>query len=74
VSYVARLIIHRYAMLGILDEDGYPTQAMGILETPARGTAPRIKGSKCIECGNFAVIRKDGCDFCSACGWEGVCG
>src|SRR5438128_5981596 len=74
VSYVARLIIHRYAMLGILDEEGYPVQAMGVLETPAPGAAPKMKGLKCSECGNYAVIRKDGCDFCSACGWVGVCG
>ena len=74
VSYVARLIIHRYAMLGILDEEGYPVQAMGVLETPAPGTTPKMKGMKCPECSNYAVIRKDGCDFCSACGWVGVCG
>jgi ribonucleoside-diphosphate reductase alpha chain len=74
VSYVARLIIHRYAMLGILDEDGYPVQAMGMLETPKAGTAPKMKGAKCPECGNYSVIKKDGCDFCSACGWVGVCG
>jgi ribonucleoside-diphosphate reductase alpha chain len=74
VSYVARLIIHRYAMLGILDEEGYPVQAMGVLEPPAPGAAPKMKGVKCPECGNYAVIRKDGCDFCSACGWVGVCG
>ncbi len=74
VSYVARLIIHRYAMLGILDEEGYPVQAMGVLETPAPGAAPKMKGMKCPECSNYAVIRKDGCDFCSACGWVGVCG
>jgi ribonucleoside-diphosphate reductase alpha chain len=74
VSYVARLIIHRYAMLGILDEEGYPVQAMGVLEPPAPGAAPKMKGLKCPECSNYAVIRKDGCDFCSACGWVGVCG
>jgi ribonucleoside-diphosphate reductase alpha chain len=74
VSYVARLIIHRYAMLGILSEDGYPVQAMGVLEAPKPGAAPRMKGVKCGECGNYAVIKKDGCDFCSACGWVGVCG
>jgi hypothetical protein len=22
----------------------------------------------------YTVIRKDGCDFCSACGWIGACG
>jgi len=74
VSYVARLIIHRYAMLGILDEEGYPVQALGMLEAPRPGAAPQMKGAKCGECGNYAVIKKDGCDFCSACGWVGVCG
>jgi len=74
VSYVARLIIHRYAMLGLLDEEGYPVQAMGMLEAPKAGAAPKMKGLKCSECGNYAVIRKDGCDFCSACGAVGVCG
>jgi ribonucleoside-diphosphate reductase alpha chain len=74
VSYLARLIIHRYAMLGILTEDGMPLQTMGILETPERGAAPMMKGARCPECGNYAVIRKDGCDFCSACGYVGVCG
>jgi len=74
VSYLARLIIHRYAMLGILTEDGMPVQTMGILETPERGAAPMMKGARCPECGNYAVIRKDGCDFCSACGYVGVCG
>jgi ribonucleoside-diphosphate reductase alpha chain len=74
VSYVARLIIHRYAMLGILDEEGYPVQAMGVLNSPSPGAAPKMKGVKCPECGNYALIRRDGCDFCSACGWVGVCG
>ena len=35
VAYVARLIIHRYAMLGVLDERGYPMREMGMLEAPA---------------------------------------
>ena len=60
--------------LGLLDEEGYPVQTMGVLETPAPGAAPQMKGMRCGECGNYAVIKKDGCDFCSACGWVGVCG
>lgn len=40
VAYIASLIIHRYAMLGILDENGFPLQQMGILEAPASKTAP----------------------------------
>ena len=74
VSYLARLIIHRYAMLGLLTEEGVPVQTMGILETPEPGAAPHMKGARCPECGNYAVIKKDGCDFCSACGYVGVCG
>ena len=75
VAYLARLIIHRYAMLGILDENGYPTREMGILETPREAGEPRVmQGALCSECGNFTVIRKDGCDFCSACGAVGSCG
>jgi ribonucleoside-diphosphate reductase alpha chain len=61
-------------MLGLLDEEGYPVQAMGMLEAPEAGAAPKMKGLKCGECGNNTVIRKDGCDFCSACGAVGACG
>jgi ribonucleoside-diphosphate reductase alpha chain len=31
-------------------------------------------GRKCGSCGANAVIRKDGCDFCTACGEVGACG
>ncbi len=75
VAYLARLVIHRYAMLGVLDERGYPTREMGILEAPRAHEEPAVmKGARCRECGNYTVIRKDGCDFCSACGWTGACG
>lgn len=75
VAYVANLILHRYAMLGILDANGAPLTQMGILEAPERSTEPRVmKGSRCPECGNHTLIRKDGCDYCTACGFTGTCG
>ena len=75
VAYLAHLIIHRYAMLGILDENGMPTKQMGILEAPLNSTAIKpTAGKLCGECGNFTMIRKDGCDFCTACGAVGTCG
>jgi ribonucleoside-diphosphate reductase alpha chain len=78
VSYVAKLIIHRYAMLGILDEHGYPVQQMGVLEIPEgqikpTGIKPLI-GKVCKECGNATLIKKDGCEFCTSCGAIGACG
>jgi ribonucleoside-diphosphate reductase alpha chain len=78
VAYLARLIIHRYAMLGVLDETGQPLRLMGVLEAPGGGGAavqPRATtGRPCPECGNATVIHKDGCDFCTSCGYVGQCG
>ncbi|MDR0565018.1 MAG: adenosylcobalamin-dependent ribonucleoside-diphosphate reductase [Azoarcus sp.] len=75
VAYIARLIIHRYAMLGVLDENGYPVAEMGILESPRADGEPKIMhGAQCKECGNHTVIKKDGCEFCTACGAVGACG
>ena len=76
VAYVARLVMHRYAMLGVLSEDGYPMQDMGILQSPGARTtrAAPIAGARCPECGNATLIHKDGCDFCTACGYIGTCG
>jgi ribonucleoside-diphosphate reductase alpha chain len=82
IAYCARLIIHRYAMLGVLDERGYPVSEMGVLEIPEDDRAPvrdgaayrALPGKRCAECGNAAVIHKDGCEFCTACGAIGACG
>jgi ribonucleoside-diphosphate reductase alpha chain len=36
--------------------------------------APPLMGAKCPECGAHAMIRKDGCDYCTQCGHLGSCG
>ncbi|WP_309617938.1 hypothetical protein [Salinibacterium sp.] len=76
---MARLIIHRYAMLGVLgvlDEYGFPLRDMGVREASndavTRSTV--MPGKACLECGSATVIHKDGCDFCTACGDVGQCG
>jgi len=80
VAYLARLIIHRYAMLGLLDEQGYPIREMGVMQAPAPQAAAAgaglalQAGRVCPECGNPTMIHKDGCDFCTACGHTGQCG
>ena len=79
VAYIARLVIHRYAMLGVLDAAGFPLNAMGILQMPGEQTrqgeaAPQIAGARCPECANPTLIHKDGCEFCTACGYIGACG
>jgi ribonucleoside-diphosphate reductase alpha chain len=78
VAYLARLIIHRYAMLGVLDEAGFPLRDMGVLQSASepqeRSSAPVLAGKVCAECGNATVIQRDGCEFCTACGAVGQCG
>ena len=33
-----------------------------------------MAGKPCPECGNHTLINKDGCEFCTACGFVGQCG
>ncbi len=57
--------------------------AAGSLATPEPSVAPAeihatqsapMAGAKCPECGAHAMIRKDGCDWCTQCGHMGSCG
>lgn len=86
VAYIARVILHRYVMLGILDENFNPADGKKIEEditievtdvTSGRLSAMGSmlpKGKVCKECGAHAVIKKDGCEFCTSCGAVGSCG
>ena len=81
VAYIARLLIHRYAMHGLLDEKGYPVNELGLLKLQSPRefgdeNIARLKlaGKLCPECHLAAVIKRDGCDFCAACGHIGACG
>ncbi|AOS78239.1 MULTISPECIES: adenosylcobalamin-dependent ribonucleoside-diphosphate reductase [Hydrogenophaga] len=42
--------------------------------TVALSVPGQMAGRKCPECGAHAMIRKDGCDHCTACGYVGSCG
>ncbi len=35
---------------------------------------PVLAGKKCPECGAHALIRRDGCEYCTQCGHLGACG
>ena len=50
-------------------------QVLPLDEPPlSTGMPPAMAGKKCSECGAHAVIRKDGCDYCTQCGHLGSCG
>jgi ribonucleoside-diphosphate reductase alpha chain len=79
VAYVAQLMIHRFAMLGILTEEGYLVTEAGILTVPGKAeqvisSNTVLAGKKCKSCHVNAVIKKDSCEFCTNCGEIGACG
>jgi len=41
---------------------------------PLPSMPPVMAGKKCSECGAHAVIKKDGCEYCTQCGHIGACG
>ena len=70
IAYAVQNIIARRA-----------SQAAQLAAAPAAAAAsttvtsvPVMAGKKCSECGAHAVIRKDGCDYCTQCGHLGTCG
>ena len=63
-----------YAIQNIMAQRNEGAAPNGV-SAPATGHAPpTMAGKKCQECGAHAVIRKDGCDYCTQCGYLGSCG
>lgn len=64
-----------YAIQNIIARrQGEPVAALATPEAAAPEAPPAMSGAKCPECGAHAMIRKDGCDFCTQCGHVGACG
>ena len=81
VAYMVALIMHRYVMLGILDEKGYPVNSLGMLSVEdaaevKTNTTQEVAGTKCPDCSHKSVIKLGGCQTCTnpECGYIGSCG
>ncbi|MGE8321200.1 MAG: adenosylcobalamin-dependent ribonucleoside-diphosphate reductase, partial [Comamonas sp.] len=73
IAYAVQQILERrrqHSLPGmqasLLEPEPAPVVSAPLIHTMA--------GKKCHECGAHAVIRKDGCDYCTACGALGSCG
>ena len=66
IAYAVQTLIAQRA--GVTPSSGQPSPVV------VQATPGMMPGKKCGECGAHAVIRKDGCDYCTQCGHLGVCG
>jgi ribonucleoside-diphosphate reductase alpha chain len=69
IAFALQNIIARRSELGVKLPE--PAPAMPELIGMPSGV---MAGKKCPECGAHAMIRKDGCDYCTQCGHLGSCG
>lgn len=69
IAYAVQNIIARRVRHGAAGAARVPETHVDMALAP-----PVMAGKKCSECGAHAVIRKDGCDYCTQCGHLGVCG
>lgn len=72
---IENLIANRQlqAQASLFDADELPSAEAGT--APVVSLLPTVMaGKKCTECGAHAMIRKDGCDYCTQCGFVGSCG
>lgn len=51
-----------------------PTKVHVAEPTAAATGVGEMAGKKCPDCGAHAVIKKDGCEYCTQCGFMGACG
>ena len=64
-----------YAIQNIIQRrNGVSNNDLSEIPAPNTSAPPVMAGKKCGECGAHAMIRKDGCDYCTQCGHIGSCG
>ena len=78
IAYAVQNILAKRALQGAATgpvASALSTPDLAVQERPETAAMPPVMaGKKCAECGAHAVIRRDGCDYCTQCGSIGVCG
>ena len=63
-----------YAIQQLIATRSGSTSMASDASKPTLAAPSPLMGAKCPECGAHAMIRKDGCDYCTQCGHLGSCG
>ena len=72
IAYAVQNIITRRANL--VSADALGVDGAGLVADVVQTGSPVMAGKKCPECGAHALIRRDGCEYCTQCGHLGACG
>lgn len=71
---IQQIMAQRNLAQGINPTETIMTKETSVVCVPDPQEPGVMVGKKCTECGAHAVIRKDGCEFCTQCGYVGACG
>jgi ribonucleoside-diphosphate reductase alpha chain len=75
IAYAIQNLIAQRQQASLFAPDELPPAASAPDDHDVPSVQPSVMaGKKCPECGARAMIRKDGCDYCTACGFIGACG
>ena len=74
VAAVAFAIENILAKRGITEFKAAEEFTIGELDSQKSTGGGLMAGKKCPDCGAHAMIKKDGCDYCTSCGYVGACG
>lgn len=72
IAYAVQNIITRRSKL--VNADTLGVDGAGLVADVVQNGSPVMAGKKCPECGAHALIRRDGCEYCTQCGHLGACG
>ncbi|ARU06213.1 ribonucleoside-diphosphate reductase, adenosylcobalamin-dependent [Comamonas serinivorans] len=72
IAYAIQNLIEQRQQQSLFDADELP--APPVAAAPLTDGHGVMAGKKCGECGAHAVIKKDGCEYCTQCGFVGSCG
>jgi ribonucleoside-diphosphate reductase alpha chain len=74
VAAVAFAIENILAKRGIAEFKSSEDFAIAEIDPNKMTVGSVMAGKKCPDCGAHAMIKKDGCDYCTSCGYVGSCG
>jgi ribonucleoside-diphosphate reductase alpha chain len=77
VAYAIEQILERRSnasVANVLAEAAAASRVQQAASQPSSALPGVMAGKKCPECGAHAMIKKDGCEYCTSCGHLGTCG